>query len=140
MAHLRIMSQVVRGAIQSPERCVVFGIDAEFDCGFARGLAVAGVSPRNLQIFAIDPCRLLDFLREESPVYAAPEVANIQRVDAVAFDHCRGSIKGEPLFPCVQNSQNREAYDQQADQKEPGAGLQEGQSADDGPYDSGQGG
>ena len=140
MAHLRIMSQVVGGAIQSPERCVVFGIEREFDCGFAPGLAVAGVSPRNLQIFAVDPCSLLGFLHEESPVHAAPEVGDIQRVDAVAFDHRRGSIEDEPLFSSVQDGQNREADDHKADQKQPGAGLQEGQNADDGPCDRGQGG
>jgi hypothetical protein len=83
---------------------------------------------------------VLDLLHEESPVHAAPEVANIQRVNAVALDHRRGSFKGEPLFPCVQHSQNREANDQQADQEEPRAGLQESKGADNGPYDGGQSG
>lgn len=133
MLHLRIMSQVVRGAIQFSERRVVFGIEGELDRGFACGFAVARVPPRNLQILAIDLCRLLGRLHDEGPAHAAPEVGDIQGVDAVSLDHRRGGVEDEPLFPRVQHGENREAYHEQANQKEPGAGLQKSQDADDGP-------
>ena len=134
------MPQVVGDAIQLPERRVALGIDAEFDRGFACRFAVARVSPRNLQVLALDSCRLQGRLHKERPVHALPEVGDIESVDAVPLDHRRGGNEHEPLFPRVEDCQNREAYDQYAAQEEPGAGLQECQNADDGPCDSGQGG